>query len=222
MKIVIQCAARKCPCAGTLKTPVGQQVLFVAAPGDAPTDGKTFYARPDDLFDNELTWRDRLWDYNSNDTKKNPLDLLPAYRLYGNRIYVMLVEKFGLQSVFILSAGWGLISAEFLTPDYDITFSPNAEPYKRRRKKDVYHDFSMLPDDGDDVVFLGGKDYLPLFCHLTAETRCMKTVFYNSVNRPDLPSGFDSVLYETRTRTNWHYECANALIRGRKRDRYAL
>ena len=215
MIIVIQCAAGKCSGAGTLKTPDGIPVLFVADPEQAPTDRKIIYARPDDLFADGLTWRDHLLDYNNNDKKKNPLDLRPAYRLYANGTYHMLVEKFGLESVFILSAGWGLISADFLTPDYDITFSSMAEPYKRRRKRDVYYDFSMLPDDSDDVVFFGGKDYLPLFCQLTTEIRGRKTIYYNSVNCPNLPSGFDSVLYETRTRTNWHYECARALIRGR-------
>ena len=92
----------------------------------------------------------------SND---NPLGLYPAYRLYRNPIYERLVDRLGLQNVYILSAGWGLIWADFLTPYYDITFSQSAEGFKRRWKTDRYMDFSMLPDrQGDEIVFFGGKD----------------------------------------------------------------
>jgi hypothetical protein len=53
------------------------------------------------------------------------------------------------------------------------------------RKTDRYDDFHMLPADTDDeIVFFGGKDYLPLFCKLTAPIRSTKTVFYNSGNPP--------------------------------------
>ena len=54
-----------------------------------------------------------------------------------------------------------MIAADFLTPDYDITFSGSADAYVRRGKKDRYKDFCMLPADTvDDIVFFGGKDYL--------------------------------------------------------------
>jgi hypothetical protein len=51
----------------------------------------------------------------------NPLGLYPAWRLYENRSYEGLVDRFGVDNLYILSAGWGLISAAFLTPNYDIT-----------------------------------------------------------------------------------------------------
>jgi hypothetical protein len=60
---------------------------------------------------------------------RNPLGLYPAYRLYENRVYGRLVEAFGVENIYILSAGWGLIRADFLTPYYDITFSHSAEGY---------------------------------------------------------------------------------------------
>ena len=47
-----------------------------------------------------------------------------------------------------------------------------------------------MRDDGEGIVFLGGKDYLPLFCRLTTTLKGRKTVFFNSANRPDLPAGF--------------------------------
>jgi hypothetical protein len=119
-----------------------------------------------------------------------------------------------VEQVFILSAGWGIIPAMFLTPYYDITFSASAEPWKRRRTGDRYEDFCLIRDDGGDIVFLGGKDYLPLFCKLTAALRGRKAVFFNSATRPDLPSGYSPVRYRTDTRTNWHYECARDLAAG--------
>ncbi len=76
------------------------------------------------------------------------------------KVYGRLVVRLGLENVYVLSAGWGLIRADFLTPYYYITFSSRADTYKRRRKTDRYDDFRMLPDDAkNDIVFFGGKDY---------------------------------------------------------------
>src|SRR5262249_4160826 len=100
------------------------------------------------------------------------------------------------------------------TPYYDITFSAAAEAYKRRKKTDHYDDFRMLPDGlSEELMFLDGKDYIPLFCSLTSAITTRKTVFYNSVQRPDVP-GCVLKRFETTTRTNWDYECANALVDG--------
>ena len=107
------------------------------------------------------------------------------------------------------------IPAPFLTPNYDITFSASAGAWKRRRKDDRYADFCLMGDDGDEIIFLGGKDYFPLFCRLTGALRGRKTVFFNSSDRPDLPAGFTPVWYRTTTRTNWHYECARDLVAGK-------
>ncbi|MBK9584828.1 MAG: hypothetical protein IPO55_02795 [Alphaproteobacteria bacterium] len=53
---------------------------------------------------------------------------------------------------------------------YDITFSSQADAYKRRRAHDAYADFNMLEGRSDEpVAFFGGKDYLPLFCRLTED-----------------------------------------------------
>jgi hypothetical protein len=74
-----------------------------------------------------------------------------------------------VSNVYILSAGWGLIEASFLTPQYDITFSQSAEEtYIRRRTGDHYRDFCRLRKQDDDIAFLGGKDYVSLFCSLTS------------------------------------------------------
>lgn len=215
MRIVIQCAASKNPEAGYFRSADGRPIEFVAHPQYAPRlEGITF-AHPDDLAAvNADTWRQRVADYNSS-AAKNPLNLFPAYRLYSNPAYGALVDKFGERNVYILSAGWGLIRSDFLTPRYDITFSASAELLKRRRRKDLYADFRHLTDDGARrIVFFGGKDYLPLFCRLTATLSAERVVFFNSRVTPNVP-GCHVVRYETTMRTNWHYACANDFIAGK-------
>lgn len=218
MKIVIQCAATKNPAppdAG-FRASDKRLVKFVAHPELAPSSEEVTYAHPDDMWDGRQTWRERLIDYNKG-ASTNPLQLKPAYQLYKDQAYKNLVGKFGLEQVFILSAGWGLIPADFLTPDYNITFSQakNVAPYCRRKKLDSYADICLLPDDGDDIIFLGGKDYLPLFCQLTEELKGMKKVFFNSKVDLILGSGFGSERFPTTQKTNWHYSCAQALIDGK-------
>ena len=213
MICVIQCAASKQPTAGHMLAHDGSLVDFVADPLAAPPNAARAYARPDDLAENGKSWRQHLVEYNKN-AGNNPLGLYPAFQLYQRDVYRRLVDRFGLSNVYILSAGWGLIRADFLTPSYDITFSLSADPYKRRRKTDRYNDFRMLPAETvDRVVFLGGKDYLPLFYALTAAISAPKTAFYNSADAPSV-SGCNMRRFDTSKHTNWHYECANALING--------
>ncbi len=213
MKIVIQCAASKVRDAGLLTDAGGTPVLFVANPRLAPHSETCIYARPDDPAGNGLTWRDLLVNYNASG--ENPSGLLPAYRLYRHEVYRQLVDRYGVGNVFILSAGWGLIRADFLTPKYDITFSTSADKHKRRSKRDRYNDFCMLPDDGDeDIVFFGGKDYLPFFYNLTWQYRGRRFIYYNSGSPPELP-GCTLIRYQTTTRTNWHYGCVKDFIDGK-------
>jgi hypothetical protein len=213
MIAVIQCAASKSHRSGHLRTASGKLVDFVAVPNAAPTDPGRVYARPDDPSDWGESWRKVLMNYNQ-EPEDNPLDLYPAYMLYENKTYFRLVDRFGIKNVFILSAGWGLIRADFLTPYYDITFSPSADAFKRRRKTDRYDDFRMLPADADaEILFFGGKDYLPLFCSLTSGVRIKRTIFYNSAQQPE-GTGCTLKRFKTTTRTNWHYECANAFLAG--------
>jgi hypothetical protein len=214
MIVVIQCAASKRSDAGHLRTQDGKPVVFVAHPDMAPGGRAHVYARPDDASDLGKSWRDVLLEYN-NPPGINPLGLLPAYRLYANETYRRLVEKLGVDQVYILSAGWGLIKSDFLTPYYDITFSTSArgdDTYKRRKKADTYRDSCMLPDDTDEEILLfGGKDYVPLFCTLTSGVKGKRKIFHSAGQAPDAP-GCTLVKFETPRRTNWHYECANAFV----------
>jgi hypothetical protein len=125
MKIVIQCAATKRTNAGRLTTKDAKPVEFVARPELAPVEANRIYTRPDDISDRGMSWREQLRKYNENE-KTNPLRLLPAYQLYDNKSYGALVNHFGSESVYILSAGWSLIRSDFLLPYYDITFSSGA------------------------------------------------------------------------------------------------
>jgi hypothetical protein len=210
MIIVIQCAAKKQPDAGRLVIPGGKPIIFVAEPETAPQNRDCVYARPDDLAQDGLTWREVLVSYNN--AGDNPLGLCCAYQLYVNKAYKQLVDRFGSPSVYILSAGWGLINANFLTPYYDITFSQSAERYKRRRKADYYQDFSVISGDkNDDVVFFGGKNYVSLFCDLTKTIKGKRTVFYRSSPPPEV-NGCALEKFQTRTRTNWYYECVRCFI----------
>src|SRR5437868_1479389 len=119
MIAVIQCSASKRSGAGHLLSANGKRVVFVAEPQAAPPNSVCVYARPDDSSNNGLTWRETLQKYNDN-PGKNSLGLCRAYKLYKKAIYERLVDRLGVQRVYILSAGWGLIRADFLTPYYDI------------------------------------------------------------------------------------------------------
>jgi hypothetical protein len=211
--VVIQCAGSKRKNAGYLKAKDGRPVSFVAHPELAPAAVSCIYARPDDASDAAGTWRDQLLAYNAS-PGNNPLGLLPAFELYKNDIYRALVEQLGVQNTYILSAGWGLIDAAFLTPAYDITFSAQADNFVRRRRQDAFRDFSLLPaNTSEQVVCFGSKEYVPLFAALTNAICGERIVFYNSMT-PPLAPGCKLIRFETRTRTNWQYECAAAFLGG--------
>ncbi len=218
--IVITCAGSKQSHAGCLRLRSGREVLFVSDPDKAPQDGPYAYKHPDGLADTGETWREQLWRYNERHKdapEDNCLGLLPAWKLYRDAIYARLAKKYGAERLYILSAGWGLIRAEFLTPNYDITFSNNAEPYKRRhqRDRDAYDDWCMLPDDtADPVVFFGGRSYIKLFCALTERVKGPRHVFFNSLYVPDAPS-CHLQKFDTSTKRNWHYKCASAFMDGK-------
>ena len=212
MIIVIQCAGSKSADAGSLSAPDGRPVRFIASPALAPDDGES-YARPDDTCENGTTWRDVLLKINRGDGNSSPR-LLPVGSLYRPSVYKKLLKHTGYQKLYILSASWGLVRSDFRLPDYDITFSSQAERYKRRLKADCYQDFSMLPAGSDEtILFIGSKDYQPLFCKLSANHRGQRIILFRSAEPPDYPE-CKTVRYITRRRTNWHYEAAESYLSG--------
>jgi hypothetical protein len=199
VKVVIQCAASKSHNAGFLIDNSGRHVSFNAKPHDTPKQENLVFAHPDESYEGS-TWREKLLEYNTK--SNNPLNLLRAHQLYSNPAYSNLVTALGLSNVYILSAGWGLLSADFLTPYYDITFSGSTEKYKRRGKRDQFNDINQLDNSlNDDLVFFGGKDYLPLFCELTAAYRGKRFVYSSSAKKPAI-EGVEILQYSTATRTN--------------------
>ena len=219
MKIVIACAGSKRAGAGLMRTIKDKPVKFVAQPKLAPKDAHHNYAMPDDISDDGTSWRTRLCAYNAIYEKNgdNPFGLLPAWKLYDPEIYGNLVEKYSAENVYIMSAGWGLVSANFLLPNYDITYSSSARgenAYKHRRKNDwADKDFCMLPKDSTDrVVFFGGKDYLESFCELTKKYAGERICFYATSKKPKVKGVV--LKYYGRTFTNWHYQAAKKLIEG--------
>ena len=214
MNLVIQCAASKQAHAGTLKQEAGTPVRFVAKPHEMAGNPEWAYAHPDDVSDAGMSWREQLLKYNRT-PGSNPLGLLPAWKLYRNPIYGKLVQTYGPGWVYILSAGWGLISAEFLTPDYNITFSPSGGKGSKRGLSSRYDDLCLVPQESKEpIVFFGGKSYLPLFCNLTNIFKGRKVVFYNSDSLPSAP-GCKLKRFKTRVRTNWQYQCASDFIDGK-------
>ena len=217
MIVVLQCAGTKREGAGKLQTESGKPVLFVAKPQLAVQTPEELLAHPDDASDFGRTWRDLLISYNASDA--NPLKLCRAFELYtppaAPSIYQQLVHRLGFDNVYILSAGWGLIRSDFLTPDYDITFAREVlkkAPWKHRPGSE-FRDCRQMPDDIEDhVVFLGSKSYVGLFCSLTRSVRAPKAVYYNS-SIPPKAVGCSVVRFESDNRRTWHYECAAELLR---------
>jgi hypothetical protein len=219
--VIVQCAGTKTTGAGTMKTQTGRPIRFVAHPDGAEEPDGT-YARPDAPSDiSGRTWRGLVVEYNLSHEGRpnNPLGLLPAYMLYRPPthpdLYREAVRVLGAQQVYILSAGWGLVRATYLLPCYDITFSHQADRYKRRGARDVYRDFAHLDEVGRKrVVFFGGISYHDALVDLTKLVRAAdKALFFNSAQEPNLP-GWRTKRYTSLVKRNWHYPCLAEFLRG--------
>ncbi len=126
--------------------------------------------------------------------------------------------------MFILSAGWGLIRADFLVPSYDITFSKKAKaesPWTYRdNRKDHFEDFQQLSSRSTGpIVFLGGKDYIKLFLALTKPLGRHSIVFQRAspekrVSEDRSENGLEYRSFVTPILTNWHYQCAKDIANG--------
>ena len=217
MKFVIPCCAKKRKRCWTFE---GRQIIFVAHPDRCTASDRQIFFRPDDPVPHGAqTWREKLWAYNQMGT--NPDDLYRAADLYAQKIYQKLVNRLGWENTFILSAGWGLVRADFLLPYYDITFSRRADLCNRRGENDEYDDFNHLLDwasvgQSETIVFCGGNDYLPLYYELTQDFPARK-VIYHKAKKPQRRPAYVYIAYDTPRRTNWHYSCAEDFVRGKLR-----
>lgn len=218
LKVVISCAGSKYN-KGYLTKRKDESVCFVAKPEDAPQDHKIFcYAHPDDEWEDGITYRERLLSYNEKYDKEESR-LHKAYQLYKPKekpnIYKDIVETFGEENVYILSAGWGLIKANFLTPFYNITFRSKTSYHKRRLKDEKYCDFNHLENNSDrPVIFFGGLDYLHFFCRLTKNYSGRRIVFYKSKEMQKTKfNDIELKYYNTSRNRNWHYYCAERAMK---------
>jgi hypothetical protein len=141
---------------------------------------------------------------------------MKAFELYENAIYRELVRCVGMSNVFILSAGWGLVGADYLLPHYDITFSAckPLERYKHRLPKDKYHDFRHLTKEPESLVAFASAPYLQVLWDLTETFGCSKTFYYATKDQsqdPPAHAGWTSRWHPAYT--NWQYEAARTFVR---------
>jgi hypothetical protein len=213
-KVVMVCAGGK------------KDSFFTAYPDENFVNNavQNFEHHPDEIMNNGITsWRDYLMN-NQNDT-----NIKKAYELYKStktkypNIYLDLYHKYNT-NFFILSAGWGLVNSEYRLPKYNITFSngPNILPKNRRKKKSIYKDFNqfykesknLLINPEEDIVFIGGKDYLELFYVLTQDLPNRKIIYYKGNFPTNQPLNCQNFIFRNylhskpTTNTNWHYELA--------------
>ena len=226
--VVFPCCAKKKPQYWLHK---GQKVEFVANPDKCAKLSGFLYCHPDDRNPHTgKTWRAELDDYNKQyqHNGKNPRYLCEAYKLYEpkqhKKIYQQLYSNFK-ERLFILSAGWGLVRADFLLPYYDITFSSSAPVCKRRKESDEYHDFNQLADEkleeNDSIYFFGLKDYLSLYCCLTRDLLCKKVIYHRSTRiRICQAEGYEYIQYrrEGIAIEKWHYKCAEDFMEGKLQE----
>lgn len=179
---------------------------------------------PDDkMNDKKTSWRDYLIKNQSDTNLKKAFDLYnPTKTKYPN-IYINLFNRYK-SNFFILSAGWGLVNSDYRLPNYNITFSSSSKNKNAIRKnKSIYKDFNQFYDVNmvplispeEDIIYVGGKDYLELFYQLTENLPNRKIIYFNSKNNPK--PIFGNYLYRRyiiNYSTNWHYELANKISNG--------
>lgn len=207
IKVVMICAGSKYD-AGVLKKD-SNFINFIAR-----SNRDNYEFLPDDLIElnGKKTWRDFVNENQAALTFK-------AYELYKKKQYRCLYKKYG-NNFFILSAGWGLVNAEFKLPYYDITFSQQGSINTKRNKNidiaPVYKDYNQLvSNDNDDIIYIGGKDYLDLFYKLTCKLSNRKIIYYNSNIMPKNHDGnYIYRKYISNYSTNWHYQLADDICDG--------
>ena len=220
MKIVMPCCATKNDIKWVLN---GREIKFIAHPELEPTQSSKLYCKPDDKIIDDIalysgeTWRDRIKAINQKRIDTD--EFLKAADLYKPRIYKKLVDEYGWENVFILSAGWGIIRSNYRIPSYDITFSSSAKECKRRKKEDNYDDSNHLKDyfdkngDGrEKIYFFGPHGYLPLYYKLTKNISAKKIIYKKGGIKQY--NDYKYIEYVSTQRTNWHYACAEKFIAG--------
>ena len=220
-KVVMICAKGKQVNSNIIHLNFNEPITFVAQP-----NGVNTFLPDENILHSKMTWRDYV-------TKNQGPEIIPfkSYQLYIHGVYQNLFNFFG-DRLFILSAGWGLVKAEFRLPNYNITFSSSAKPeYKRvfNNLDPPFNDFNDLTynhnvglnSENEDIVFIGSPDYIPLFIKLTQNLKCRKIIYWKRMKPKPIPielpipnNTFLYRFYNTAKNRNWHYELAQKYADG--------
>jgi hypothetical protein len=191
MKIVIQCAGTKTSSA-SFRNALGP-ICFVAAPDHlqnerAPWD--TVYG---------TTWIEWVRRFNKEHVLPSGVSIVEQFSraasLYKNNIYARLTRQIGIDNIFILSAGWGLVPGNALIPTYNVTFSAKAEKNAKisPTKRSEYPSLLENPNFGEeDVHFFITPSYRDYWDKAFPNQKSKKYVFHER----------DGI----SAKTNWHYE----------------
>jgi hypothetical protein len=165
------------------------------------------------------TWRDLV-------KEQNHPDLVPAYSLYHRDIYRDLHNEFG-SHFYILSAGWGIIKADFKIPVYNITYSrdPGFPEHAKRIDNYGWEDFNHLQDDvvkfdpDSEIILFAGSSYVPPFRDMTRSIvsflhrkRIKITIKYKRQTVPQPGDGFKYDYYSTNLNRIWYYKAAEKFL----------
>ena len=213
-RFVMQCAKSK-QSDGWLVDADGRRIAFVARPDSAPSVEGASAQHPDGLDQNGIPWRQHVIDYNHrySETGENPQGWHRAGDLYTHPAYARLAGLGPQGTTYILSAGWGLVTSDYLLPNYDVTYASgqNVPRCSIRQRSQSWQDFNMLPSDVQDpLIFIGGRRYLEAFAQASRTYAGPRIAYFNSVDETALP-GVEMRRFETSTKTNWHYELVAAL-----------
>jgi hypothetical protein len=223
MVVVIACSGPKI--GSNLINQNKQKIKFVSAPNQCINYRSVediLFFHPDDLIENNKSGRDLILEMQNDNSY-----LTKAYELYKERldikdeIYVNLYNKFK-SNLYIISAGWGIIRADFKLPNYDITFKTGVSPCNYRSFQVLFNDFNHLKNIPVDeiIVFIGSPDYINFFYSMTKDIPNKKVIFWKKAETPTKfknicnDKNFYFKYYETKKRTGWYYELARKLING--------
>lgn len=202
----------------------GKKIQFKALSDVDKDEYKT-----DDYIPNlDLTWKK----YISSHDIQNSQQLLEGNALYKRKIYKKLADCFG-NRFYISSAGWGIIRNKFKIPKYDITFKKNKDKNTYRDPKDGFSKDlnhlleAQLINDKEDIVFLGGLDYVTQFFELTKELTNKKFILCNGElgrklqNKIQNSPLFTINNFNFTDRQNWHVNIAEYLVQIYSQNRNA-
>jgi hypothetical protein len=200
-----------------------QYIKFVASPQMAsktmPKNGVEYY-KPDDKIPGEnKTWRDLVLEQKHS-------DLVTAYCLYCRDIYKDFYRNFG-DRFYILSAGWGIIRANFKIPTYDITYSttPKVPEYAKRGDNHGWKDINHLQEDSmkwgcdSEVILFAGSAYVSHFREMaqslpnSIQKRIL--VYTNNKSEDRNVKRYQNLVYQyyySPKSTNWHLEAAETFL----------